>query len=52
MPLLAIEEIIKDYDGVRALNRVSLRVQRGVIKGLIGPNGAGKSERVLIRVLL
>lgn len=41
--LLAVEEITKEYDGVRALKRVSLGVQRGTIKGLIGPNGAGKS---------
>lgn len=43
MSLLTIEEITKDYDGVRALNRVSLGVEKGTIKGLIGPNGAGKS---------
>jgi ABC-type branched-subunit amino acid transport system ATPase component len=43
MPLLSIEEITKEYDGIRALDRVSLKVKRGSIKGLIGPNGAGKS---------
>jgi ABC-type branched-subunit amino acid transport system ATPase component len=43
MLLLSVEEIIKSYDGVRALNRVSLHVPRGIIKGLIGPNGAGKT---------
>jgi branched-chain amino acid transport system ATP-binding protein len=43
MPLLAVEAISKEYDGVRALDRVSLKVQKGTIKGLIGPNGAGKS---------
>ena len=43
MPLLAIEEITKEYDGIRALDRVSLNVQKGTIEGLIGPNGAGKS---------
>jgi branched-chain amino acid transport system permease protein len=42
-PLLAIENISKSYDGVLALNRVSLAVRKGVIKGLIGPNGAGKT---------
>lgn len=41
--LLSVEEIIKDYDGVRALNRISLQVQKGTVKGLMGPNGAGKS---------
>jgi ABC-type branched-subunit amino acid transport system ATPase component len=43
MPLLSIEDVTKEYDGIRALDRVSLRVERGSIKGLIGPNGAGKS---------
>lgn len=43
MPLLVIKEITKEYDGVRALDRVSLEVLGGTIKGLMGPNGAGKS---------
>jgi len=43
MSLLFADGLIKNYDGVRALNKVSLRVERGTIKGLIGPNGAGKS---------
>lgn len=43
MPLLSIKEILKEYDGIRALDRLSLNVERGSIKGLIGPNGAGKS---------
>ena len=43
MRLLSIEEITKEYDGIRALDRLSLNVERGSIKGLVGPNGAGKS---------
>jgi len=43
MSLLSIEKITKEYDGIRALDRVSLKVEKGRIKGLIGPNGAGKS---------
>ncbi len=41
--LLRVEEIVKNYDGVRALNRISLGVRKGIVKGLMGPNGAGKS---------
>jgi ABC-type branched-subunit amino acid transport system ATPase component len=43
MSLLVVEEITKAYDGLRALDRVSLKIERGEVKGLIGPNGAGKS---------
>jgi branched-chain amino acid transport system ATP-binding protein len=43
MSLLSIESVSKEYDGIRALNRVSLKIEKGSIKGLIGPNGAGKS---------
>jgi branched-chain amino acid transport system ATP-binding protein len=43
MSLLSIDKISKSYDGVLALNRVSLHVRKGTIKGLIGPNGAGKT---------
>ena len=38
-----MEEIVKNYDGVGALNRISLQVRKGTVKGLMGPNGAGKS---------
>ena len=41
---LAIEVngISKSYDKVKALDHVSLEVQRGEIYGLIGPDGAGR----------
>ena len=41
--MLVIEKVIKRYEGVQALNQVSLEVRKGIIKGLIGPNGSGKS---------
>jgi len=43
MSFLSIERITKGYDGIRALDGVSLGLEKGSIKGLIGPNGAGKS---------
>jgi len=42
-PLLETRNIGKRFGGVRALQGVSLTLQRGEIYGLIGPNGAGKT---------
>jgi branched-chain amino acid transport system ATP-binding protein len=43
MNILKIENITKDFGGLRALNKVNFDVQQGEILGLIGPNGSGKT---------
>ena len=42
-PLLAVRDIVMQFDGLKALAGVDLAVERGTIHGLIGPNGSGKS---------
>ncbi|RME47399.1 MAG: ABC transporter ATP-binding protein [Chloroflexi bacterium] len=41
--LLEVNQLTKDFAGLRAVNEVSFSVHRGEFVGLIGPNGAGKT---------
>ncbi len=42
-PLLKIENLSKNFGGLRAVNSVNLNLYPGQLAGLIGPNGAGKT---------
>lgn len=43
MSLLEVKNVSKSFNGVKALENVSLEVEAGKIVGLIGPNGSGKT---------
>ncbi|HEU5080281.1 MAG TPA: ABC transporter ATP-binding protein [Opitutaceae bacterium] len=47
-PAIEVENLVKTYAGVAAVNQVSFTVQRGEILGFLGPNGAGKSTTMRI----
>lgn len=41
--ILELQNIVKDFGGLRAVAKVSFTVKAGEILGIIGPNGSGKS---------
>ena len=47
--ILSLKGITKEFPGVKALDDVTINIERGTIHGLVGENGAGKST--LIKVL-
>lgn len=47
-PILVIENVCKEFPGVKALDRVSMTIPKGTVYGLVGENGAGKSTLMKI----
>ena len=41
--LLEVEEVVKRFGGIRAVDGATLNVREGSLTALIGPNGAGKT---------
>ena len=54
MKAIEVNNVSKSYGKVKALDRVSLDVNKGEVFGLIGPDGAGKTSlyRILCTLLL
>jgi len=47
--ILEMQQITKEFPGVKALNKMTLKVQKGEVHAIVGENGAGKST--LMKVL-
>jgi len=41
--MIQVKELVKTFDGFRALDGLNISVPKGAVYGLVGPNGAGKS---------
>ncbi len=50
MATLSLTDMVKHYNGKRAVNGVSLDVDSGRVVGLLGPNGAGKTTTFYMAV--
>ena len=43
MLMVEVKNVVKTFDGFRALDGLDLQVPKAAVYGLVGPNGAGKS---------
>lgn len=46
MPILEVQNLIKKFGAVTAVDDVSFALEEGKITGLLGPNGAGKTTTI------
>lgn len=44
--MIKVENLSKNFDNYKALDNISLHVNKGSIYGLVGPNGAGKTTLI------
>ncbi|MGM9543234.1 MAG: ABC transporter ATP-binding protein, partial [Candidatus Limivicinus sp.] len=44
--MIQVNDLIKSFDGFKALDGLNITVPTGAVYGLVGPNGAGKSTLI------
>ncbi len=46
--VVRVENLIKNFNSVRAVDDISFEIKKGEIVGLLGPNGAGKTTTIMM----
>ena len=46
MSIIRVENLVKSYGGLTAIDGISFEVEEGTIFGFLGPNGAGKTTTI------
>jgi len=52
VPIIVVEDLVKKFKDLTAVNKVNFTVEKGEIFGFLGPNGAGKSTTIQMMATL
>lgn len=52
MGFISLKDVSKSFGAIKAVDNVTLEMEKGEVFGLLGPNGAGKSTLILMMIAL